>query len=199
MMRAIKRILPLAAGLGAAMLTACSTTGGYASPEYRLPEGSTVELMETLEFSPNSTRIFIQGGVPMRGRSVDLWQPHCSFRLERRLGEAPRAVEIPPTRFSTGKASLGVRAALDAGDGGSGYAVPEGMPVFKEIRVAGLFGGAQGGGTPWPYTYYTTIPLYSEDAPRVRELTCAYQGSAMDRNITLEVIQETLGDVARVY
>jgi predicted small secreted protein len=199
MMRARKRILPLTVGLGAAVLTACSTTGGYGSPEYRLPEGSTVELMETLEFSPNSTRVFIQGGVQMRGRDVDLWQPHCSFNLKRGLGEAPRAVEIQPTRFSTGKASLGVRAALDNGGGGNGYAVPEGLPVIKEIRVAGLFGGAQGGGTPWPYTYYTTIPLYSEDAPRVQELTCAYQGSAAERNITVDVIQETLGDVARVY
>lgn len=189
-------LLSLSAPL-AVLLTSCATPGGYASPEHRLPEGSTVELMQTLKLPPNSARVFVQDGVAMRGDDVNLWEPHCSFGLNRNRDGKPLAREIHPAKFTTGEVGIGVHAGLTPG--GDSYAVPQGVPVVERVQVAGLFGGEGGAGTPWPYTYYTTIELYSDAEPQVDDLTCSFDGGPIHRNLTVDQIRRTLGDIARIY
>lgn len=190
--RVSRTVLPLMAGL----IAACTTSGGYNTPEYRLPDGSTVELTQTLKFPYRSARTYIQGGKSMRWKNVNHYLPYCSFGLNRKRNDQPLAREIEPTRFATGDFYIGVEAAADRVPavqvaGGSG---------FDAWRLASQTAAPEGnGGTPWPYTYYTRIELYSEDAPQVDDLSCAYDGDARDRNLTLDEIRDTLGELVRLY
>lgn len=189
--------LSFVASLFAGVLTACSTTGVYDSPAYRLPEGSTVELTKPLKFPYQSTRTFIQGGESLHWGQVNHYAPFCSFGLNRKRDGEPLMTDLPPTRFSTSQVNIGVEARADvpqpfqvAGRGSAGWSA----------YVASQ-GGAMdsGNGSPWPYRYYTTIELYSDEAPQVDDLTCAYDGERYDRNLTLDQIRDTLGDLVRIY
>lgn len=180
-------------GLVAVLLAACSTTGGY---QYRPPAGSTVELTQVLKFFPGSLRLYIQYGEVTRWQHLNTWVPYCSFGLTRTRDGRPLTREIHPTRFATGDVRIGVHAA----------AVPacrEEPPVIDAlagpgIEVAGL-SGAPDGGTPWPYRYYTEIELYSAEEPQVDDLTCAFDGGPMDRNLTVEEIGRVLSGIADIY
>lgn len=186
----------LAVVLVAGLSAGCAATGGYNSPEYQLPDGSTVELTRTVKFSYRSARTYIQGGESLRWKNVNHYLPYCSFGLNRNRNNQPLAREIQPTRFVTGEYSIGVEAAADRvrsvhlAGGGEAAA----------WRLAGQVAAPEGnGGTPWPYTFYTRIELYSEEAPQVDDLTCAYDGDSTDRNLTLAEIRDTLGELVRVY
>lgn len=182
--------------LALASLTACSSTGGYQSDRYKVPDGTEVELMQTLAFRGRSARSYIQFGEPLRRSEVNEWEPYCSFGLNRKRDNQPLAHEIAPTIFTVRKTQVGVDVARN-----SGYPQP-GNPVDgRPIQVAGLFGGGgrDASGTPSLYFYYTKMELYSEQQPQVDDLTCAFRGAPVDRNLTVDDIRDTLGGMARIY
>lgn len=187
--------LLIAVPLIAGAVSACTSTGGYNSPEYRLPDGSTVELTRTLKFPYQSVRAYVQGGEVLPWSDINKYVPYCSFGLNRNRIDGPLAREIPPTRFVTGEFRIGVDARLEPATPVqlAGNAPMAGVLLASEGAMSG------GGGTPWPYTYYTTIELYSEDAPQVDDLTCAFLGGTRDENLTLDEIRGTLGDLVRIY
>lgn len=189
--RVSRTILPLIAGL----VAGCTTSGGYNTPEYQLPDGSTVELTETLTLPYRSVRVYIQGGESLRWKSVNRYLPYCSFGLNRNRNNQPLAREIQPTRFTTGDFRLGVEARLDPARQPVHVAGADGVSVLRFAQSAGREGN---GGTPWPYTFYTRIELYSDQAPQVDDLTCAYDGDSTDGNLTLDEIRDTLGDLVRL-
>lgn len=195
-MKQMKLVMLAVAGLAIASVAGCSTTGGYQSPEYRLAKGSTIELMQTLHFPSGSARLYIQDGKPQGWNDLNLWKAYCSFGLNSTRDHKPLVHEVQPTKFTIGGTRLGVYAALDpvnppAVDPGSDFAK-------RGVEVAGLFSGGGHGGFPYPYTFTTTMSLFSEQEPQVAELTCAFNGEAVDRNLTLDQIQDTLGSVAKI-
>lgn len=186
------------AGLAAASLTGCASTAVYqSSSSYRPSEGSTIELTQSLQLSPGAARVYIQDGKPRHWNEVNPWKPYCSFGLNRTRDGKPLAREIHPTTFSTGTTRLGIYAALDPGkplelDPGSAFAK-------RGVEVAGLFGQEGRGGFPSRNTYVTSIELFSDEEPQVDDLTCAYDGVSVDRHLTRDQIQGTLGDVAKIH
>lgn len=185
----------IAGCLALASLTACSSTGGYQSDRYRVPDGSEVELMQTLEFPGRSARSYIQFGEPVRRNDVNEWEPYCSFGLNRKRDDQPLAREVTPTVFTVRKTHIGVDVAWSSeepepGTRGGG----------RPIQVAGLSGGGgrDASGTPSLYFYYTRMELYSDRQPQVDDLTCTFRGSPVDRNLTVDDIRDTLGGVVRI-
>ncbi|MFZ0485465.1 MAG: hypothetical protein WAL83_00560 [Arenicellales bacterium] len=192
----LKPSLLVAAGLTAASVTGCATTGVYQSSGYRPSEGSTIELTQTLELSPGAARVYIQNGKARHWNEVNLWKPYCSFGLDRTRDGNPLAREIHPATFTTGNTRLGVYAALDPGKPLD--VNPDSAFAARGVEVAGPFGN-DGGGFPSRYTYVTSIALFSDEEPQVDDLTCAFDGVSVDRHLTMNQIQGTLGDVAKIH
>lgn len=179
--------------LAAAALTACAVPGGYQPAKYRIPDGASVELMQTLQFSGRSARVYIQFGETLRRNDVNEWEPYCSFGLNRNRDGRSLVREIEPTVFTVRESRTGVEIARRPDDTG-----PAGSIDDRRIVVAGLFGGGDPGGTPWPYVYYTKMELYSAQQPQVDDLTCEVKGGASERNLTVDDIRGALGDIARI-
>lgn len=186
----------IAGCLALASLAACSSMGGYQSDRYRVPDGSEVELMQTLEFPGRSARSYIQFGEPVRRSDVNEWEPYCSFGLNRKRDDQPLAQEVTPTVFTVRKTQIGVDVAWSSEDQEPGI-----RGDVQPILVAGLFGGGgrDASGTPSLYFYYTRMELYSDRQPQVDDLTCTFRGSPVDRNLTVDDIRDTLGGMARIY
>lgn len=188
----VKSLLPLLALL----LTACSATGGYQSPEYRVPEGTRVELTRVLHFPGRSARIYIQFGGIVRWQDVDQWAPHCSFGLNRKRDGKPLARDIASTVFTV----VGSRVWVDV-SWNFEQDRPTDQAGNRETVVADLLNRGFGhrDDTPSLYIYKTRLTLYSEQEPQVDDLTCAYRGSRTDRNLTMDEIRNTLGNIARIH
>lgn len=193
-MRTTRVMLHVAGCLALMSLAACTSMGPYKSAGSRVSEGATVELTRTLQFPGRSTRAYIQFGEPLRGRGdVNEWEPYCSFGLNRsRDGEA-LVREVEPTTFNVTQSRVGVDVAWSPGDAGD-----DGLINDREIVVAGAFGGGDPSGTPSLHIYYTSLQLYSSKQPQVDDLTCAYRGLSVDRYMTVDQIQNTLGGIARI-
>ncbi|MGA8262452.1 MAG: hypothetical protein WB783_19760 [Arenicellales bacterium] len=196
LMKQMKLMMLAVAGLVTASVAGCSSTGGYQSPEYRLSKGSTIELMQTLHFSSGSARTYIQDGNPQSWNDLNLWKAYCSFGLNSNRDHKPLAHEIQPTKFTIGGTRLGVYAALDPSNPPA--VDPDNVFARRGVEVAGLFSGGGNAGFPYPYTFTTTMSLFSEQEPQVADLTCAFNGEPADRNLTLTQIQDTLGSVAKI-
>lgn len=183
-------------GLAMMQLGACARTGGYQHDKYHLPEGSLVELTQTLQFPGSAARVYIQSGEIRKWGDVIEWSPYCSFGLNRKRDDKPLVREVDPGIFEV----TGTRVELDISRSFDDRA-PGTLPDDRTIRVAGVFGGngARRGGTPSLYIYRTTITLYSGQQPQLDDLTCAYRGSPRDRNLTVDDIRKTLDGVARIY
>lgn len=183
-MKTVKSMLYAAVSLALASLTACTATGGYDPAKYRVPDGSKLELTQTLRFPGRSARVYMQFGETVRRSHVNEWEPYCSFGLDRTRDGKPLAREVGPAVFSVRKTHVGVEIAQNS----------DGEPIV----VAGLFGDGGPGGPPWPYRYVTRMELFSEQEPQVDDLTCAVQGAPPDRNLTGDEIRAALGDIARI-
>lgn len=183
--------------LALASLTACSSTGGYQSDKYRVPDGSQVELTQTLRFPGRSTRTYIQYGETLRRRGdVNEWEPYCSFGLNRSRDGRARTHEVEPTVFTVRGTTIGVDVSSNLEDGDD----RGGLIDERGVLVAGVFGGGGGrAGTPALHYYHTTLQLYSDLQPQVSDLTCTFRGSVVDRNLTVDEIRETLDGVVRIY
>lgn len=191
-MQYMKLVLVGVVALVAASVAGCSSTGGYQTPEYRLANGSVIELTQTLRFPSGGARTYIQDGESKAWNSLTQWRPYCSFGLNAARDHGPLVAEIHPAKFTTGDTRLGVYAALD----------PENPPsvdpdsIFArrgtEVTAEAAASGAS------VRTFYTTITLYSDQEPQVDDLTCAYNGSSVDRNLTLAQIQATLGAIVKI-
>lgn len=179
--------------VAAATLTACSVPGGYRPADYRIPDGASVELMQTLRFPGRSARVYIQFGQTLRRNDVNEWQPYCSFGLNRDRDGQPLVREVGPTVFTVRKSEVGVEIARNSDDDGPAGSIDDGG-----IVVAGQLGGGDPGGTPWPYVYYTRMELYSAQQPQVDDLTCEVKGEPPDRNLKVDDIRGALGDIARI-
>lgn len=188
-------MLPAATCLMLALLTGCASTGRYQSPEFRVPDSSQVELTQSLRFPGRAARIYIQFGEILRWSAVDQWAPYCSFGLNRKRDGRPLAREVGPAVFDV----TSTRIWVDVSRGPDGQ-MPGGLAADRKIMVASLFGrgGHRRDGTPSLYIYNTTLVLYSDREPQVDDLTCAYRGERMDRNLTLDEIRHTLGGIARI-
>lgn len=196
-MNTAKLTLCVAGGLALASLSACSSTGGYQSAKYRVPDGSSVELTQTLRFPGRSTRTYIQyGEILRRRRDVNEWEPYCSFGLNRSRDDRTLAHEVEPTVFTVRDTRIGVDVSSNFEDGDD----RGGLFDDRRVLVAGLFGGGGGrAGTPALHYYHTTLELYSDLQPQVSDLTCTFRGSVVDRNLTVDAIRETLGGIVRIY
>lgn len=176
-------------------LSACSTPGGYEPDKYRVPEGSTVELKQALQFPGRSARVYIQFGETVRRKHVNEWEPFCSFGLNRNRDGEPLAREVGPTTFTVRSMQVGVDIARRGDDAPGGGGMAAGA---EPLLVAGLFGNDGPGGTPWPYLYITRMELFSDREPQVDDLTCAVNGAPPDRNLTVDEIRGALGDIVRI-
>jgi len=191
-MQHIKLVLLGVTGLVASSVAGCSSTGGYQTPEYRLANGSVIELTQTLRFPSGGTRTYIQDGESKAWNGLTQWRPYCSFGLNAARDHKPLVGEIHPTKFTTGDTRLGVYAALDPDNPPS--VDPESIFARRGAKVVAE--AADSGVSV--RTFYTTITLYSDQEPQVDDLTCAYNGSAVDRNLTLAEIQATLGAIVKI-
>lgn len=177
-------------------LAACAATGESRLVAQQSTGGARLELNQTLRFPGRSARAYVQFGEVLRRNDVNEWEPYCSFGLNRERDGAPLVREVEPTTFTVTDSRSGVDVSL-APDGAAGPGTV-GLIRDRGIMVAGEFGGGRGG-TPALHIYYTTWSLYSEQQPQVDDLTCAFRGSPLDRNLTVQEIRGALGDIARLY
>jgi hypothetical protein len=188
----IKLVLPAIAGLVVASVAGCSSVGGYQTPAYRLANGSIIELTQTLSFPSGGARTYIQDGESKPWNSLSQWRAYCSFGLNATRDHKPLAGEIHPTTFTTGDTRLGSYALLDPDN-------PPGVDpdsIFASRGAKVVADSAASGASV--RTFYTTITLHSDQEPQVDDLTCAYNGSSIDHNLTLAEIQATLGAIVRI-
>jgi hypothetical protein len=199
-MRQIKLVVLGVAGLVAVWIPGCSSTGGYQTPEYRLSNGSIIELTQTLRFPTDGTRTYIQGGAPKAWNELTTWAPYCSFGLNTTRDHKPLVSEIHPTKFTTGDTRLGSYAALDPDNPSSldpdnpSSLDPDSIFASRGIEVVADAADSAAS----PHTFYTTITLYSDQEPQVDDLTCAINGLPSARNLTLAQIQATLGSIVKM-
>lgn len=195
-MKHMKLVVLAGAGLLAAAVSGWAFAGGHQSSEFRLPKGSTIELMQTLAFPSGSARTYIQDGKPQGWNDLNLWKPYCSFGLNRTRDHKPLVREIHPTTFTTGDTRLGVYAALDPAH--PPVADPNSIFARRGVEVA----DDHSPGFPSRFSFTTTITLFSEQEPQVADLTCAYygiHGAPEHRNLTMAQIQDTLGSIAKIH
>lgn len=191
-MKHVGLVLLGVAGLVAAVIAGCSSTGGYQTPEYRLANGSVIELTQTLRFASGEARSYIQDGESRAWNGVNTWRPYCSFGLNATRDHKPLVSEIHPAKFTTGDTRLGVYASLD----------PDNPPsvdpdsIFARDDAEMVAEAADSAASP--HTFYTTIALYSDQEPQVDDLTCAINGLPTARNLTLAQIQATLGSIVKI-
>lgn len=186
----VTRSLPVLVGaVLSAALTACAGTTGYGASDRGLRTASRVVLAQPLHLPGRAARVYIQYGEVTRHAHLNEWQPYCSFGLDRTRDGEPLVREIRPTVFTVRQSRVGVDVVWQGRDGPSGAA-------DGALRVAGLLGG--GGGTPFPYVYYSELELFAADQPQVDDLSCRVTGGPPRRNLDLEQVREALGEVARV-
>lgn len=168
----------------------CATTGG---PSAFHPEpGTTVEVTRQLDFPPGSSRLYIQGGAPVRYRDVDRFLAHCAIRLDHKRDGGPLVSSVEPGVFTTGKAKLSLRVS-DAGPrepvrvaSSSESAIPAPVHVAEAADAI-----------PTIFLYDTIVPLHSEDQPQVADLTCSYDGGSFGSHLTQARISEALGGLVQ--
>lgn len=182
----------LAVAVTMAIATGCATTG---SPSAFQPEpGTTVEVTKQLDFPPGSTRLYIQGGVPVRYHDVDRFLAHCAIKLDRRRDGEPLVDSVRPGTFTTGKARLSLRVS----DAGSWEPVrvassnDSAVPVPLQVAEAA-------DSTPTIFLYDTIIALHSEEQPQVADLTCSYDGGPSGDHLSPADISDALGELVRFY
>lgn len=182
--------------LVAPLLATCSVTDGHQSVRYQAPEATRVELTRSLHFPGHSARIHIQFGKTVRWQTVDQWAPHCSFGLNRTRDGKPLARQAGPAMFSILDSRAWVDLSWKANDDS-----PTARASDQRVAAAGLlqWSPLYRDGTPSRYIYKTALTLYSEHEPQVDDLTCAYRGSRTDRNLTVDEIQDTLGNIALIH
>lgn len=175
------------------LLAGCSSTGSHPAPEYRPPEGSRVELKQAIEFPGHTARSYLQYGKFEKWGAIYEWSPYCSFGLNRTRDDQPQARRIEPDVFEV----RNTRVHVDISRGPEDRA-PGSGPDHGPVRLASLSGGSRAG-TPSLFIYLTTITLYSDQQPQLDDLTCAYRGSRQDRNLTMDEIRSTLGNIATIH
>jgi len=177
------------------LLAGCAAVDRDVANRYEVPAGTRIELTRAVELPFRSARVYIQGGRTLAWSEVNRYAPYCSFGLNRERNGEALATSIGPTVFEVRDSRVGVQAGLDAlPERQPGYLTERSVFTGEAVRVASE-GGRGGGGTPWPYNYYTVIEIYSADAPQVDDLTCAFDGAPRDDNLTLDRIRGTLEDL----
>lgn len=175
-----------------AIAAGCATTGG---PSAFQPEpGTTVEVTKQLEFPHRSTRLYIQGGVPIRHRDVNRFVAYCVIKLDRKRDGMPLVDSVQPGTFTTGKTRLSLRVS-DAGPrepvrvaSNTDSAVPAPSQVAEAADS-----------TPSIFLYDTIITLHSEEQPQVADLTCSYDGGSFGNHLSPAEISDALGELVRFY
>ncbi|MDZ7839430.1 MAG: hypothetical protein U5R46_01205 [Gammaproteobacteria bacterium] len=178
--------------MAVAIATGCATTGN--SSAFRPEPGTTVEVTKQLDFPHGSTRLYIQGGMPVRYRDVDRFVPHCAFKLDRKRDGQPLADSVMPGTFTIGKTRHSLRVS-DAG-------------TREPVRVASSSDGATpvllqlaeaADATPTIFLYDTIIAVHSEEQPQVADLTCSYDGGSFGDHLSPAEISDALGELVRFY
>lgn len=173
-----------------AIVAGCATTG---VPSAFQPEpGTTVEVTKQLEFPHGFTRLYIQGGVPVRHRDVDRFVAHCAIKLDPNRDGMPLVDSVKPGTFTTGKTRLSLRVS-DAGPrepvrvaSSTDSAVPASLQVAEAADS-----------TPSMFLYDTIIPLHSEEQPQVANLTCSRDGGSFGNHLSPAEISDALGELVR--
>lgn len=173
-----------------AVATGCATTGG--SSAFQPEPGTTVEVTKQLDFPHRSTRLYIQGGVPVRYRDVDRFVAHCAIKLDHKRNGQPLADSVQRGTFTTGKTRHSLRVS-DAGP-------------REPVRVASSNDSAvplqlaeAADSTPTIFLYDTIIALHSEEQPQVAELICSYDGGSFGDHLSPAEITDALGELVRFY
>lgn len=188
----IKHLLASAASLGLLLVAGCSGTVPHDSAEYRPPEGTRVKLNQTLHFPGRTPRVYLQFGEIRKWGEVNEWSPYCSFGLNRQRDGKPQVSQVRPGVFTVRRTRVELEVSQDL------KGRPPGSGVDDDgVRVASLSNGGRGG-TPALFIYRTTMTLYSDQQPQLDDLTCAYRGSRRDRNLSMDQIRGTLGDIATI-
>lgn len=173
-----------------AIAAGCVTTGG---PSAFQPEpGTTVEVTEQLDFPHGSTRLYIQGGAPVRYRDVDRFIAHCAIRLDRKRDDNPLVDSVKPGMFTTGKTRHSMRVS-DA-------------ETWQPVRVASstesvvpLQLAEAADSTPTIFLYDTIIALHSGEQPQVTELICSYDGGSFGDHLSPAEISDALGELVHFF
>ena len=181
----------------ALVLTSCASTPG--SPNFRLPPGSKVQVLQELS-TPSGTRLSIQNGRIVPRQKVSAVDPHCQFYLVRSKEEMREPLVIQPGTYI-------VKRTLQRPD----YVWNE------ELKLA------RAGSKFWPLTtsqqfdltlndslqiaqtgdqtrhLVTVIELSSGPQPEVTQLRCGIWGiMRFDGYLSLNQMQTTLGDLVKL-
>lgn len=177
--------------ISAGLLTACAATGGTTLKSLGPGDVSTVEVTRTLPLKYKKARVHIQGGEVIRPRSVDRFDPSCSIGLNSKRDNKRLISAINPGRFT-------IRDTRRRKD----VSMSKPMPVqlasnSDSIPVLHIAAGGIGPSTSF---YITEFRLYSEEQPQVYDLICSYDtGGAMGHYLSLDEMNDTLGNAARIY
>lgn len=175
-----------------AIAAGCATTGG---PSAFQPEpGTTVEVTKQLDIPHRSTRLYIQGGVPVRHRDVDRFVAYCVINIDRKHDGMPLVDSVKPGTFTTGKSRLSLRVS-EAGPW-EPVMVASSNDSANPVRLQ-LAEAADS--TPTMFLYDTIIPLHSEEQPQVTDLTCSYDGGSFGNHLAPAEISDALGELVRFY
>jgi hypothetical protein len=169
-------------GLLPLVLAGCATApAGPDSPWALPPEGSALQLHQSIRVAAGRTRSFLQQGRSLPGGGINQLEASCNLEV-RTLEEQPRSIE--PDRFRI----LGTRRQVETVV--QGPAGPAGS-----FRRVGLLGG---GDSPPDVMHVIHFNLQSERQPDVMRLTCrgALDAPWRAQPPSLNEIREALGGIA---
>ncbi len=176
------------------ILSSCQLSLDYepSSIKELLPVGSRLTLNRAIDIPEDRSSIYIFRGKVTPYSQVDVYYPHCQFRLHK-LSPKARRVESDTFRITrivewedyTSRQSIRV-AELSA----SSARITGGVSV-------GI--GASDSGGPPLIKYATILSLQSDRQPEVRELVCLHWGDrGVIEPVTLQEMKSALGDLLSI-
>lgn len=180
------------------IVTACQTTdymGDETSYRYRIPVGSTLTLNQPLTIPADRRSIYIFRGKVVTYKNVDIYYPHCRFKLKTVSNQART---VNPDNFTVTKINdwedyqaQGPLRFADAGIyTGTGADVGSGRVVV---------GAGSGGGGPSIINYATIISLKSDSQPDVQEIVCSHWGDRGEFYFNALTIKETRDALGKIF
>ena len=178
-------------------LFSCAT-GPYpvTSPYFQIPQGSVIELTQTLTIPPNRARVYIQHGKVVTEKEKDRYQANCWF-LSWKLLASPQTIK--PDIFTVVQSQKNedlvqdisyiklVNNVIDSN--------PDSYPRTYASKKIDLFGGD----APIATEYTTQMFIHSDKQPNIRLLECSHWDDPHSgEHLTLDQMQQALGQLARI-
>ena len=151
-----------------------------------VPGGASLQINQSYQALPNSSKLYFQGGNRIESGQLDRWTAYCELYVFNRNKQADYQTSVLPGRVEV------IASKFD-----EEYVENQHIEKFQPIQLASWLW--EGDGPPSYILYSTTMHLSASQQPDIKLLSCAQKASTYgDYHLTLAQIRQALGNLIQL-